>query len=95
MKRYILFFFAAITSMALQAKADNDKCLWYDKPATCWLEALPLGNSHMGAMVFGGTESEEIQLNEETFWSGGPHSNNSTESIYRLNEVRQLIFQGK
>lgn len=69
--------------------------LWYDRPAAHWLEALPIGNSHMGAMVFGGSATEEIQLNEETFWSGGPHDNNSRESIYHLNEVRQLIFDGK
>ena len=43
--------------------------LWYDKPANVWLEAMPLGNSRLGAMVFGKTDVEEIQLNEETFWS--------------------------
>ena len=79
-----------------QAQAlDNDQRLWYDSPAAHWLEALPLGNSRMGAMVYGGTDVEEIQLNEETFWSGGPHNNNSTTSIYYLNEVRDLILSGK
>lgn len=77
------------------AQPDNDQRLWYDKPATVWLEALPLGNSRMGAMVYGGTEIEEIQLNEETFWSGGPHNNNSKESLQHLTEVRSLIFDGK
>ena len=75
--------------------ADNDQRLWYDKPATCWLEAVPLGNSRMGAMVFGGTQTDEIQLNEETFWSGGPHDNNSKTSLQYLTEVRGLIFDGK
>ena len=46
-------------------------------------------------MIYGGTGTEEIQLNEETFWSGSPHNNNSTESKAHLNEVRQLIFDGK
>ncbi len=69
--------------------------LWYDKPATCWLEALPIGNSHMGAMVYGGTDIEEIQLNEETFWSGGPHNNNSTTALSHLKEVRNLVFNGQ
>ena len=69
--------------------------LWYDSPAEVWLQALPLGNSHMGAMVFGGTAQEEIQLNDETFWSGGPHDNNSPRSLERLQEVRELIFAGK
>ena len=69
--------------------------LWYARPASHWLEALPVGNSHLGAMVYGGTDTEEIQLNEETFWSGSPHSNNSTESLQALPEVRRLIFEGK
>lgn len=54
-----------------------------------------MGNGKMGAMVFGGCDTEEIQLNETTFWSGGPHDNNSQTSIYYLNEVRDLIFDGK
>ena len=86
-------------SFSLFAKAgvqpDNDQRLWYDRPATVWLEAVPLGNSRMGAMVYGGTETEEIQLNEETFWSGGPHNNNSTTSLQHLTEARSLIFDGK
>ncbi len=69
--------------------------LWYTKPATNWLEALPIGNSHLGAMVYGATDVEEIQLNEETFWAGGPHHNNSTEAKAHLQEVRDLIFEGK
>ncbi|MBQ0073999.1 MAG: glycoside hydrolase family 95 protein [Prevotella sp.] len=76
-------------------KANVNDIMWYDSPAKIWLEALPIGNSHLGAMVFGGTETEEIQLNEDTFWSGGPHDNDSKTSIYYLNEVRSLIFDGK
>ncbi len=74
---------------------DNDQRLWYDTPASCWLEALPLGNSKMGAMVFGSVETEHIQLNEETFWTGGPHNNNSTTALPCLEEVRRLIFDGQ
>src|SRR5574344_3170008 len=77
------------------AQPDNDQRLWYDKPASIWLEALPLGNSRMGAMVYGGTTTEELQLNEETFWSGGPHDNNSNTSLCYLDQMRQLIFDGK
>ena len=69
--------------------------MWYSKPASHWLEALPVGNSHLGAMIYGGTDVEEIQLNEETFWSGQPHNNNSKESLGVLSDVRSLIFQGK
>ena len=84
----------AVCLTALSATAQQHK-LWYDKPATHWLEALPIGNSHLGAMVYGGTDSEEIQLNEETFWSGSPHHNNSEEAKTHLQEVRDLIFAGK
>ena len=46
--------------------------LWYEKPATTWVEALPTGNGRLGAMVFGGVGEERIQLNEETIWAGPP-----------------------
>ena len=92
MKR-ILFSIAVLT-VAMTAMAQQHK-LWYSQPATHWLEALPVGNSHLGAMIYGGTDTEEIQLNEETFWSGSPHNNNSTESLEYLPEVRRLIFEGK
>ena len=78
----------------LSASAQQHK-LWYSRPARHWLEALPVGNSHLGAMVYGGTETEEIQLNEETFWSGSPHNNNATESLTHLQEVRDLVFAGR
>ena len=91
----IVSLLCVVSTANAAVKTDNDQCLWYDSPASCWLEALPLGNSRMGAMVYGGTDSEEIQLNEETFWSGGPHANNSPTSLQYLTEVRSLIFDGK
>lgn len=91
----ILFLLMTLFSGRSLAKESLDDVLWYNAPAKIWLEALPIGNSHLGAMVFGETETEEIQLNEETFWSGGPHNNNSSRSLGRLAEVRQLIFEGK
>ena len=92
MKKVCFVFLLAL--MCIPAIA-QDQRLWYAKPASHWLEALPVGNSHMGAMVYGGTDTEEIQLNEETFWSGSPHDNNSHESLAALPEVRRLIFEGK
>ena len=91
----VLLMANVVVVSAAGVKVDNDQRLWYEQPAKVWLEALPLGNSRMGAMVYGGTDVEEIQLNEETFWSGGPHNNNSTTSLQHLNEVRRLIFEGK
>ena len=60
----ILAFNAVVALGATGKSTDNTQRLWYDRPATVWLEALPLGNSRLGAMVYGGTETEEIQLNE-------------------------------
>ena len=91
MKRILMAMAALAASVSLSAQ---DK-LWYDTPADAWLQALPIGNSHMGAMVYGGPSHEELQLNDETFWSGGPHDNNSPRSLGRLQEVRDLIFAGQ
>ena len=91
-KKRLLLLLTVMVSLTATAQ---DHRLWYDKPAAHWLEALPVGNSHLGAMVYGGSDVEEIQLNEETFWSGQPHANNSRESLAALPEVRRLIFEGK
>jgi len=74
---------------------DNAERLWYDQPAKIWLEALPIGNGRLGAMIYGGPATDEMQLNEDTFWSGGPHNNNSATSAAYLKRVRDLIFAGK
>ena len=64
----------------------------YNTPAQQWLEALPIGNSHLGGMVYGGTTDENIQLNEETLWRGGPHNKNTKKPPENLPKVRELIF---
>ena len=69
--------------------------LWYHAPATVWTEALPLGNGRLGAMVFGGVAREQLQLNEDTLWTGGPYSPVNPVAKGSLAEVRQLIFAGK
>lgn len=95
-KILFLILSALLLAVCCTPKTEQKDCLmWYDSPAEIWLEALPLGNSHMGAMVYGGVQSDQIQFNEETFWSGGPHNNNSTESLEHLQEVRNLIFEGR
>ncbi|WP_274652122.1 glycoside hydrolase family 95 protein [Paenibacillus humicola] len=66
--------------------------LWYNAPGSSWKEALPIGNGRLGAMVFGGTERERIQINEETLWSGAPHDYNRPDAGRYLQEIRELIF---
>jgi alpha-L-fucosidase 2 len=69
--------------------------LWYRQSADEWVEALPVGNGRLGAMVFGGVALERLQLNEDTFFSGGPYNPINPEARDALPEVRRLIFAGK
>ena len=69
--------------------------LWYDQPATQWLQALPIGNGRLGAMVYGGTGKETLQLNEGTLWEGGPHDYDNPEALAALPQIRQLVFSNE
>jgi alpha-L-fucosidase 2 len=79
----------------LPAAPQGDMLLWYRQPATKWLEAMPMGNGIMGAMVFGGVQQERIALNESTFWSGRPHDYDNPEAIKYFPQIRDLVFAGK
>ena len=74
---------------------DNNHILWYDAPATTWTEAIPIGNSRLGAMIFGSPSAERLQLNEETIWAGRPNNNANPEALEYLPKVRQLVWEGK
>ena len=74
---------------------DNKHILWYDAPASMWTEALPIGNSRLGAMIYGIPSSERLQLNEETIWAGRPNNNANPEALEYLPKVRQLVWEGK
>jgi alpha-L-fucosidase 2 len=74
--------------------ASDDLRLWYERPATSWVEALPLGNGRLGAMVFGGVARERLQLNDDTLWSGGPRDWDNPRARELLPEVRRLIAAG-
>ncbi len=98
MKQSFIIAFAALglSVGSLHAETKHTPLeLWYDKPAQEWTEALPLGNSRLGAMVYGSTDREELQLNEETFWAGSPYNNASPQAFGALPEIRSLIFQGR
>ena len=77
------------------SRADEDLLLWYDKPASEWTEALPVGNGRLGAMVFGNPASEQLQLNEDTLYAGSPYDPNNPEALKALPEARRLIFEGR
>jgi len=73
----------------------RDLTLWYAQPAKEWTEALPVGNGRLGAMVFGRTSDERLQLNEDTLWDGHPRDTTNPQAMEALPEVRRLLFEGK
>ena len=85
---------AARSSSASTTAAEALK-LWYRLPARQWVDALPLGNGRLGAMVWGGTSRERLQLNEDTLFAGAPYDANPEDALPALAEVRQLIFEGR
>jgi len=79
----------------LRAQEDSNFKLWYENPAKQWVEALPVGNGRLGAMVYGNPINEVIQLNENTLWAGQPYRNDKAGAKEALVDVRKLIFDGK
>lgn len=70
--------------------------LWYDHPSgASWENALPIGNGRLGAMIYGNADTETIQLNEHTLWSGSPNRNDNKLALDSLAELRKLIFDGR
>ena len=91
-----ILFAVVLLAAACTPKEETDLKLWYDEPAAKWVEALPVGNGRLGAMVFGNPAKEQLQLNEETVWAGQPNSNaNPNVDPNAINEIRDLIFEGK
>ncbi len=96
MKRIFLFVALALYSLnESSAQSDSLLRLWYNHPARQWVEALPIGNGRLGAMVYGDPSRETIQLNEITVWGGQPNRNDNPDARKALPEVRKLVFDGK
>ena len=79
---------------AEERTANDDLILWYDKPADYWVEALPLGNGRLGAMLAGGVAKEYIGLNEESMWSGGVQHTDNAEALEWLPHIRTALLEG-
>ncbi len=98
---FIFFFSLGQQELAAQTVGLNSDSgieannkLWYTKSAADWMEALPIGNGKLGAMVFGGVESEHLQLNEESVWAGPPIPEDRAGAFKSIEKARALIFQG-
>jgi alpha-L-fucosidase 2 len=93
----VLLLYVVIISWRSEAQDTADKSLrlWYAQPAKKWTDALPVGNGRMGAMVFGGVFDERIQFNEDTLWKGFPRDYDRAGARDHLDEIRQLLFNGR
>lgn len=97
------------SGMAWEGELRAELKLWYRQPASMtertpkdgwsnsrgWVEALPVGNGRLGAMVYGGVESERLQLNEESVWSGQPQDADNPDALQHLAEIRRRLFAGR
>lgn len=92
--RYFLSLFA-VFALSVTCSAQQHLKLWYDKPATNFNEALPIGNGRLAAMVFGAPENDKIQLNEESIWTGQPHNNVTDSQGLVIPALRKLLFEKK
>jgi len=95
MKRSFLYCLILLLTTSASAQNEQYLKLWYTQPAKQWVEALPVGNGRLGAMVYGDPSKELIQLNENTVWAGSPYRNDNPDAREALPEVRRLIFEGK
>ena len=79
--------------LATEREGRKDLSLWYDRPAGPWVEALPIGNGRLGAMVFGRPAQERLQFNIDTLYGGGPYVPDNPGFREALPKVRELIDQ--
>ena len=94
--KYLLTCFLSFFSLYGFSQHTNSLKLWYNKPAEKWVEALPVGNGRIGAMVFGGIEQELLQLNESTLWSGGPVKKDvNHEAKNYLPKLREALLKNE
>jgi len=90
---YILSFFLLVASF--NSNSQQALKLWYERPASEWMQATPVGNGRIGAMIYGGIDAETVALNEITLWSG-QYDENQEQACGKeqLAKIRQLFFEG-
>ena len=81
-----------LLTFSMNAQKGGKLKMWYDKPAMNWNEALPVGNGRIACMVYGDPANEKLQLNESSFWSGGPSRNDNPNGLIGLDSIRQALF---
>ncbi|MDQ3277418.1 MAG: glycoside hydrolase family 95 protein, partial [Bacteroidota bacterium] len=91
--RFLFFLFTFVPAVTLLAQADVQ--VTFSEPAIHFTQSLPLGNGRLGAMVFGGTTTERIVLNEISMWSGGVEDPNRPDAHHHLPTIQKLLQEEK
>ena len=93
--RSFIFQLVLFFSCSFGFAQNNTNVLWYKQPAKEWIEALPLGNGRLGAMVYGNPVNEIIQINEESIWAGCKINNNNPNALKHMDELRKALFESQ
>lgn len=88
---FLVLVFTIGLSISCKEKIIYDELIWYSQPAEKWMEALPVGNGRLGAMVFGNPNNERFQLNEDSMWPGGPDWGDAKGTPEDLKNIRTLL----
>ncbi|HUC80716.1 MAG TPA: glycoside hydrolase family 95 protein [Flavisolibacter sp.] len=91
----LAFFLPICICIAVKAAGQTDVQLRFDAPATHFTQSLPLGNGRLGAMVFGGKNTERIVLNEISMWSGGVENPDRQDAHQYLQPIQKLLQEEK
>ncbi|MBR1462128.1 MAG: glycoside hydrolase family 95 protein [Prevotella sp.] len=93
MKKTALAALLVIIATASAAQNQQPMNLWYEKPAQYFEESLPIGNGKMGALIYGGTETDSLYLNDITLWTGQPVDHNEDSGASKwIPEIRKALF---
>ncbi len=87
--------FLAVLASAIAWEPNPALDIWFNEPARNFMESSPIGNGRLGAMIFGGIESDHIPLNESTMWSGGPQDADRTDALAVLPRIREHLQKGE
>jgi len=90
-----LFLLGLFSQLVAAHCCAQEFVIWSTHPAKKWEDALPVGNGRLGAIVFGRTDEEEIDINEDTYWTGGPYSTVVKGAAQSLPQIQKLIFEGQ
>lgn len=93
-QKFSLLFFISLIGYQISFAQSSDKSLYFKKPAINHLESLPIGNGHLGGMIFGDPNNDRVILNEKTLWSGGVQDADREDANQYLEEIQKLLLNG-